>query len=283
MNRRTLITGIGATAAAGLSYSFYRSARGETILQEVAPTIQWQSSDLEIFLSSLGEKESKLINESLGFEEPTLDNPKIKKEIVSLSSHFITGPYKNKETFDYHDIVHWVAKEYDVKTKVLDSASTYKLERIIFEEHFIRLWESLNERQRMEYLKEAYSTDSLEDLAGIVSLSGSAALVALATSASLTGFAFYTGMSTFICSAATLLGATLPFSAYMTASSTVAFLAGPAGWILGGLVAIGGLVFLGFPDAKKLAPFVIMTHCLKANRLNEWGHLKTVNRTLQIT
>lgn len=268
---------------AGVGYSIYRSARAGTILQEVAPTIQWQSSDLEVFLSSLGRKESALINESLGIDDTNLDLTKIKREVVSRSSHFFTGPFKNKETFDYHNIVHWVAKEYDVKTKVLDSASTYKLERIIFEEHFIRLWESLNEEQRMEYLKEAYSTDSLEDLAGIASLSGSAALVALATSVSLTGFAFYTGMSTFICSAASLLGATLPFSAYVTASSTVAFLAGPAGWILGGLIAIGGLVFLGFPDAKKLAPFVIMTHCLKANRLNDWGHLKSVNRTLQIT
>lgn len=283
MNRRTLITGIGSTTVFGVGYSVYRSARAETILQEVAPTVQWQSSDLETFLLGLGKKESKLINESLGFDEAGLDAAKIKKEIVLRSSHALTGPIKNKETFDYHDIVYWVAKEYGVKTNVLDAASTYKLERIIFEEHFIRLWDSLNEKQRMQYLKEAYSTDSIEDFVGIASLSGSAALVALATSVSLSGFAFYTGMSTFICSAASLLGVTLPFAAYATASSTLAFLAGPAGWILGGLIAIGGLVFLGFPDAKRLAPFVIMAHCLKANRLNDWGHLNSVNRTLQIT
>ncbi len=52
---------------------------------------------------------------------------------------------------------------------------------------------------------------------------------------------------------------------------------------IGGLFAIGGLVFLGFPNAKKLVPFVVMTHCLKANRLNEWGLLKSVNRELKIT
>lgn len=283
MNRRTLITGVGAAAVAGVGYSIYRSSRGDEILAEVAPTIQWHSTDLEKFLNGLEVKEIKLINESLGFEGPFLDAVAIKREIVSRSSHFLTAPFKDKEEFDYHDIVRWVGKEYDIKTKALDSASTYKIERLIFEEHFIRLWDSLNEEQRMQYLKEAYSTDSFEDIAGIASLSGGAALAALATAVSLSGFAFYTGMSTFICSAASLLGATLPFSGYMAASSTVAFLAGPAGWILGGLIAIGGLVFLGFPDAKKLAPLVIITHCLKANRLNDWGHLRSVNRELKIT
>jgi hypothetical protein len=76
-------------------------------------------------------------------------------------------------------------------------------------------------------------------------------------------------MSTVIASVAAWFGITLPFSVYVTASSTVAVLAGPIGWILAGVALAGGALLTGLPDSSQVSAFVMTVNMLKSKKLEQ--------------
>ena len=112
----------------------------------------------------------------------------------------------------------------------------------------------------------------VKNIAGISALTGSAALTTLSGTVAFSGFAFYTGMSSFLCSAASVLGVTLPFSIYMTTSTAIAALSGPIGWCIAGIGVIVGGVFIGQADHQTTAKLIIAVHLIKVDAIQKSGY-----------
>ena len=95
--------------------------------------------------------------------------------------------------------------------------------------------------------------------------------IAKMVTAAFSGFAFYTGMSSLLYSAASVVGVTLPFATYMGASSTVAVLSGPVGWAIITVGAAVGAGFIGMPDYQKTAQMIIAIHLIKVDAIQKSG------------
>ncbi len=78
-------------------------------------------------------------------------------------------------------------------------------------------------------------------------------------------------MSVAIASVAAAMGIVLPFAAYAGAASLVGILAGPIGWAIMGLSAIGGIALAGRADLQKTTAFVAQIHALKVEALAAAG------------
>ena len=126
-------------------------------------------------------------------------------------------------------------------------------------------------KQRSKVPEKIDTDGQLTDHAAIASLGGAGALAALSMTVHLTGVAFYTTMSTVICSVAGFFGITLPFAAYTTASTVVGFLTGPIGWALLAIAAAAGVVLVGRADFQQTAAAVCQFHMLKVAALKAAG------------
>lgn len=196
----------------------------------------------------------------------------IKKEFVWKSSHWITYGFKDAESIDYDKTVRWVAEKILKEEKELHSLTTFQVERLICEAFFEQIWDHMSVEDREKTLKDMKieGIDS-NQIAGIAALGGSAALATLSTTIIFSGFAFYTGLSTFICSAAAIVGFSLPFGVYTGAAATAALLGGPIGWGLIALGSVGGAALLGSANYQKTAQMIIAIHLIKVDALEKSG------------
>jgi uncharacterized protein YaaW (UPF0174 family) len=62
---------------------------------------------------------------------------------------------------------------------------------------------------------------------------------------------------------------TLPFAAYIGASSTVAVLSGPIGWGLAAVAIGGGAIWMGLPEKDTIARFVIQVNQIKTSWMSK--------------
>ncbi len=192
----------------------------------------------------------------------------IHREILWQSSSIFTYPVKSLEDIDYHDLVVWCANKVNIPKSQARFTSSFDLERQIVEKQFVELWDKLDEQQRTELLRTIDPSGEIEDAAAIVAMSGTAALAALSATVYFSGFAFYTTMSVVICTVAGWFGVTLPFAAYMTASSTMAVLTGPIGWAIGAICLAGAIAaWAGQANIRKTTATVMQLHCMKAGAL----------------
>lgn len=91
--------------------------------------------------------------------------------------------------------------------------------------------DSLSEKQQAE-LKEALGVNKLTGTAVRKMLTTAAGTTAAMVALEVSGFGAYMALTTIIHAIfTTTLGITLPFAAYTTATSTLAFITGPVGWI----------------------------------------------------
>jgi len=199
----------------------------------------------------------------------------LKKQLIWVSSSTFTYPLKSNAV-DYHSLVQWVAKKKGIPKENIQALPTFELEKKIVEKYFQELWDKLTPEQRKELLDrlEKQLGQAIPNKAAIALMGGGAALAALGTTVALTGFAFYTTMSVIISGIAAIFGITLPFAVYTTASSTVAVLAGPVGWVLAGGLVLGGVIWSQLPSVDKTASFIMALHNLKAYAFHEAGLLK---------
>ena len=199
----------------------------------------------------------------------------LKKELIWVSSHSVIFPFK-RNTVDYHSLVQWVARKKGVPKELVQALPTFELEKKIVQQYFEELWDKLTPQQRKELLDklEKQIGQPIPNKAAIALMGGGAALAALGATVTLTGFAFYTTMSVVISGVAAIFGITLPFGVYTTASSAVAVLAGPVGWILAGGALLGGLIWAQWPSVDRTASFIMALHVLKAHAFHEAGDLK---------
>ena len=256
----------------------------------VEPQAHWNSQHLAIFLLALPPPAMLTLQRTIGLasaqdgieklQGPSTDTLAVQISLLRLSSYFMVRPFKDPAALNYHEIVSWVASRSGVASSIAQSASTYVLERKLLESIFVEQWDRLSVAKRMKVLDELdlrtasqHKTAVTSDKAAIAALGGSAALAALSTTVALSGFAFYTTLSVTIAAVAAAAGATVPFAVYAGASTVVAALSGPVGWVIAGTAALGGLVLLR-PNAKLLISFVLTLHLLKVDALKAVG-LKT--------
>jgi hypothetical protein len=175
----------------------------------------------------------------------------------------------NRDAIDYHAIVQWVARKKGVGKTLIDSATTFDLEQAIAKQCLAALWDRLDPEQRKALLVtiEKKTGTTIADKAAIAAMGGGAAVAALGATVAMAGFAFYTTMTVMISTAAGMLGIALPMSAYVGASSAVALLAGPIGWLLATIGILGGLAYIALPNADKTAAFVMTMNVIKASRM----------------
>ena len=236
---------------------------------------KWGEADLDAFLEVVGDEGLWALLVSLGSEGPTSNPPqwldrrvtiaRIKREAVWRSSSILSYPMKDKASVPYDELVRWIAGKFEVEPAVIVSTSTYGLEKAIALKTFVDLWDKLVPEQRKQVLAELDPSRTILDHGAVAVMAGTGAAAALASAALLTGFSFYTTMSTVICVSAGWLGVTLPFAVYTSASSTVAFLAtNPIGWAIIGIGALVSIAWIGGPNERSTAAFVLQINALRA-------------------
>jgi hypothetical protein len=102
-------------------------------------------------------------------------------------------------------------------------------------------------------------------------MGGAALLGAESTAAALAGFAPNTTMSVAIVFTAGAVGITLPFAAYMGASTAAALLTGPVGWAVIAAAGLGGIALAGRASPGKTALLVAQIHAMKVEALVAGG------------
>jgi len=228
---------------------------------------KWSLNDVQIFLQSRTQSDLNKLGELTGKSGGTAEQ--LAYHLLWLSSSAFTYPFKDKNKVDYHtEILRWAAEKNGVFAA--DGLSSFRIERRILEFKFAQIWDRLNPQQRTELLnKMKVSGFSDNQKTALVAGTGAAALTALSATVAFSGFAFYTTMSTVMATTAGFFGVTLPFSAYMGASSTACFLSGPVGWSIALVAGTGAAVWAAAPNADKTTAFIVALHALKASQAAE--------------
>jgi uncharacterized protein YaaW (UPF0174 family) len=243
----------------------------------VEPKLSWTYTELNEFLSVLPDECLVSIQKSLELvahdakDVQITDREKAQREVQTgllwVSSHLVSYPFRNEAKIQYHELVKWVGSDLGVDQWILDTQPTLVVERAIQEKLFVDIWDKMSKDQRRELLEKIDTNGYLKDHAAIASLSGAGALAALSLTVHLAGFAFYTTMSTVICAAAGFFGVTLPFAAYTGASTLVAFLTGPVGWLLLAVAGAAGVALAGRANPRKTAAAICQIHAIKVAAL----------------
>mgnify|MGYP003650175783 CR=1 FL=1 len=255
------------------------------VAKYVHPKVSWSYAEFNEFLDLLPDtglislqKSLELISDNTN-QKTVKDRDevvnKIQTQLLWYSSNILTYPFEDEEKIGYHNLTKWVGGELGVDQWILDTQPTLVVERAIQEKLFVDIWDKLSVEQRTEVLKKvdkngdvsSHATETSLDYAAIASLSGAGALAALSMTVHLVGFTFYTTMSTVICATAGFFGVTLPFAAYTTSSSFVAFLSGPVGWALLAIAAAAGVTLAGRANPRKTAAAICQIHSLKVAAL----------------
>lgn len=247
----------------------------------VWPKLKWTPNHLLEFIKKLPKYNRLTLKKSLeilpsgatiaNLVSAHQDAKDIQRRVLWLSSNVLLYPFKFVEDLDYHEMVTWVAEEAGVSKKILNSASTFTLERELFKMLFSQLWDKMTAKQREDLLKKVDGAGQIKDKAAMAALGGASALAALSTTVAFTGFAFYTSMSVAIASVAGAVGVVLPFAVYGSAASLVGILSGPIGWAIMGISAIGGMALAGRANLQKTTAFVAQIHALKVESLAAAG------------
>ncbi len=282
-NRRAFLRTIGATIVLPLLPINILASETEEKKDAIAkaakfvkPNVKWKSKELIDFLEQLPAEEMLLLKKAMEIlgERATVNDLKgrykdavdVEKEAIWVGSNILYYPFRSSD-LNYHDMVKWTAGKLSISKHLIDSQSTFMLEREITKSFFVKLWDKLTVEQRSELLDKIDPDSEIKDKAAIAALSGAATIGVLSASVAFTGFAFYTTMSVAISTIAGFFGVTLPFVAYSGASSLVAFLSGPLGWAIIGVAAVGGIALAGRANKKKTAGFILQLHMLKVAAL----------------
>ena len=243
----------------------------------VLPKLRWTPSQLHDFVKALPKDARLILKKTVellpseasvaALKSADQDSQEIQKKIFRLSSNILTRPFKSSSDLDYHLLVAWVGEKAGVSKTVVNSASTFALEREVLKMLFAQLWDKMTPKQRQDLLAKVDSAGQIKDRAAIVALGGASAVAALSATVAFTGFAFYTTMSVAIASVASAMGIVLPIAVYTGAATTIGVLAGPVGWAIMGLAALGGIALAGRADLQKTTAFVAQIHVLKIDAM----------------
>lgn len=136
----------------------------------------------------------------------------------------------------YHEALEDAAKKLKLRHLTPDMSDA-DIEKVLIATAFKATWDKATSPEREALLTHLSASDRK-------ALCGMGATGTALAGASATGFPLYVAASTALGSLTSAIGVTLPFAAYTTMSSSIAFVIGPAGWLaLLGLAAwkIGGV------------------------------------------
>lgn len=220
---------------------------------------------------------------------------KIKKELTWAANHWASYPFKE---CNYPEIVEWVANERKISFedfyewreekenelskkrnyRDFSNISTSDITEIVARSYFKRMfnvaWNKMDEKERIDFLEKVETelkkidknnAIQINDIAGIASGSAATAFATLSTVTALSGFAFYTTMSSVICSTFAIIGVTLPFSVYMAVSSGIATLGGPIGWAIAGTMLIATPFFFGGATIDPVEKFIVTKYLIESS------------------
>lgn len=172
----------------------------------------------------------------------------------------------------WHEIVKRACYWAGLDGKEYDKESSFEAEQALVKKLVSDTWNKLSPGQRQEVIQKSEALNHLTESqkTAIIVGTGSALIATLSSTVLLSGFTFYTTMSSVLCASAGFFGVTLPFGAYMGASSSAAVFGGPIGWTVAAL-GVGGAIFMYFEegDKEKVIKIVVATHLMKLRFLND--------------
>lgn len=137
------------------------------------------------------------------------------------------------------------------KLKLDDNLKSIKeIERVITTKVLNDAISKMTEEQKVEFENEVLKLSEETDFKGLKAGSVFATLGA----AQLSGFGVYLLATTTLSTLSGIIGVTLPFAAYTTLTSSIAFLTGPLGWLGAGVYALWKITDV---DYKKIIPVII--------------------------
>ena len=280
--RRTILAGVAVAFGVG-GWLVLREPENPMAL--AAPFVKanevWTADHLFNFLNALPSAAMLDLKRTLGLLKSEdhedklrgseLDARDVQKETLWISQNIFSYALQDKNNLNYHDVVVWACKKANIAQSTIDGAPTFALEREIHKVLFVDVWDRMDRAHREEYLNKIDPGGAIKDKAAMAAMSGVAALALLNTAVAFGGFAFYTGMSVAIATAAAAANITLPFAAYSGASWMVGVLSGPIGWAAMTVTGIGGIALAGRANINKTFRLISAVHGLKVEALRASG------------
>lgn len=208
---------------------------------------RWTEIELNELIDSMGEDSLKRMCKTINvppsaiadYSSNALMKKGIKESILKASRVFPGG---NADEILYHqDILIPTAHNLGLDKTSLDSHDSFNLERAIYNKIFEQSWTSLNENDRINFLKASGWEIKQDKIISLAALSGAGIISGLSATVSFVGFPFYIGMSNGMSALAGSMGFTFPFTAYMGASSAIALVTSPIGLIAAAILAGAGI------------------------------------------
>jgi hypothetical protein len=198
IRRRSMVF---VAALLGVSNSVFAGQKAiAATAASVFPKLKWSPGHLHDFLRSLPREARLTLEKSLELLPPkatvadlkhaAVDADDIQAKVLWLSTNVLAYPFKKASKLDYHNLVEWVAEEAGVSKAIVNTASTFTLERELLKMLFAQLWDKMTAKQREDLLKKVDGAGLIKDKAAMAALGGAGALAALSTTVAFTGFAF---------------------------------------------------------------------------------------------
>lgn len=242
---------------------------------------QWTEFEFNDFIDSMGEDSLKRTCKVLNIEPSAVrnysSNPIMKAEIRKTIANAAGGILgKDPDKIRYHEkVLIPIAQRLELDKANILKFDSLNLERAIYNKVFEQSWTSLTEDERIRYLTTTNWGIKRDKLIGLASLTGAAILADLYAAVNIIGFPFYIGMSKAIFALASSMSVTLPFSVYMSASTTLAVAASPIGWAAAAILAGTG-IYAWITARKKtkeaeILKAVLHFHHYKVSAMKEAG------------
>lgn len=208
---------------------------------------QWTELQFNDLIDSMGEDSLKRTCKTLSIPPSAVknyvSNPIMKKEIKTAIANASGGIFsKDPDNIKYHEnVLLPTAQSMNIDKSMIETYDTLSLERAIYNKVLEHNWMSLNENERIDFLKQSSWNIEQDKIISLSALAGAGFLVGLSTVVNLSGFSFYIGMSNGLFALASGMGIVLPFTVYTGASSAVALATGPVGWVAAAVLAVAGV------------------------------------------
>lgn len=244
---------------------------------------QWTELEFNELIDAMGEDSLKRICKTLNISPVSIEqyssNALMKKEIkktILWASRTLPLPGGDPDEIRYHEkVLRPTAQHMELDEINIATYDTLSLERAIYNKAFEQSWTSLNENERINFLKQSGWQIEEEKIISLAALTGTGVIAGISTTVKIIGFPFYIGMSNGMFALASSLGFTLPFSAYMGASTAIALATGPIGWITAAVLAGTGIYawMTGNDSSEKemLLKAVLQIHHYKISAMQEAG------------
>src|SRR5262249_43870392 len=135
-----------------------RKETGRSEAQAILRAPVWTATDLNYFLDHVAAEELLSTRKALKLtnEEATVralkgrrqDIADIKRQILWCSSNIFEYHVRSPDKIAYHELVKWVAAEAGVCEDIVNSQSTFIVERALCERLFLGIWDKLDQKKR---------------------------------------------------------------------------------------------------------------------------------------